>query len=261
MGHLRIRWSRQFASEPGTVTITKNRAGQYFATLCLDETVDALPQTGQSVGIDLGVNRMATLSNGEHVANPRHLGRRLGRLRSLQRTPSRRKKGSGRWRRQKLKVAGLHTRIANARKDHLAKLTTSLVRRFDVISIEDLDVRGMLTDGALARPIADVGMGTFRRMLTYKCAWYGRQLRGVDSFFPSTKQCSTCGSIAKAMPLNVRQWRCIPCGTFHDRDLNAAKNILAAGHAVLARGGRVRPGATLVAPGGARRSVLQPALL
>jgi putative transposase len=144
MGHLPIRWSRQFASIPSTVTITKNRAGQYFAILCLDEHVEALPGTGQSVGIDLGINRMATLSKGELVANPRHLERRLRRMGSLQRCLSRRTKCSGRWRRQKLRVARLHVRIANSRKDHLDKPTTSLVRRFDVLCIEHLDVRGML---------------------------------------------------------------------------------------------------------------------
>jgi putative transposase len=158
-------------------------------------------------------------------------------------------------------VAKLHVRIANARKDHLAKLTTSLVRRFDVLCIEDLDVRGMLRNRALARPIADVGMGTFRRMLTYKCSWYGKELRLVDRYFPSSKKCSDCGHVAEKMPLDVREWRCTYCGSFHDRDLNAAKNIMAAGHAVLVRGGPVRPEATKVARGSARRSAPQPALL
>ncbi len=261
MGHLRIHWSRQFASIPSTVTITKNCAGQYFATLCLDEHVEALPSTGHGVGIDLGINRMATLSNGELVANPRHLERRLRKMRSLHRCLSRRTKGSGRWRRQKLKVARLHVRIANSRKDHLDKLTTSLVRRFDIICIEDLNVRGMLRNKALARPISDVGMGTFRRMITYKCRWYGKELGLVDRYFPSSKKCSECGTIAEKMPLDVREWRCSHCCAFHDRDLNAAKNILAAGHAVLVRGGPVRPEATVVVRGSALRSARQPALL
>src|ERR1017187_7975885 len=185
LGHLRIRWSRQFASTPSTVTIIKDCAGQYFACLCLDETVETLPKTGASVGIDLGVSRLATLSTGEQVANPQHLKTRLNRLARLQRTLSRRQKGSGRWLRQRHRVARLHTRIADCRKGHLAKLTTGLVRRFDVICIEDLDVKGMLGNGRLARAIVDVGMSTFRQMLTYKCAWYGRELRLVDRFFPS----------------------------------------------------------------------------
>jgi putative transposase len=260
MGHLRIRWSRQFASEPSTVTITKNCAGQYLVTLCLDEHVEALPKTGQSAGIDLGINRMATLSNGELVANPRHLQRRLRKLRSLQRCLSRRTKGSGRWRRQKLKVARLHLRIANSRKDHLDKLTTSLVRRFDVLCIEDLNVRGMLGNKALARPISDVGMGTFRRMIAYKCSWYGKELRLVDRFFPSSKRCSDCHFVSESLPLEVRAWTCPKCGMLHDRDLNAAKNTLAEGHSVTARGGRVRPMTARVVCGSAHRNVNQPAL-
>jgi putative transposase len=189
-----------------------------------------------------------------------HLGTRLNRLARLQRTLSRRQKGSGHWLRQRLRVARLQARIADCRKDHLAKLTTDIVRRFDLICIEDLDVKGMLGRRALARSIADTGMSAFRRMLTYKCAWYTKELRLVDRFFPSTKRCSICGYIAKSMPLSVRTWVCPECGTEHDRDENAARNILAAGLAVTARGGRVRPKATRVAQGGVLRNVNQPAL-
>jgi putative transposase len=260
IGHLRIRWSRQFASEPSTVTITKDCSGRYFATLCLDETVGALPKTGNSVGIDLGINRLATLSNGEHLANPRHLDRKLAKLARLQRTLARRRKGSGRWQRQRLRVARLHGRVADSRKDYLAKLTTDLVRRFDAISIEDLDVRGMIERQHQARGIATVGMCAFRQMLTYKCAWYGKELRTVDRYFPSSKSCSGCGFVVEAMPLSARNWCCPKCGAFHDRDENAARNILAAGHVATARGGRVRPEATKVARGAARRNVNQPAL-
>ncbi len=260
IGHLRIRWSRPLASEPSTVTITKDCAGRYFVSLCLDQSVDPLPKTGLSVGIDLGINRLATLSNGEHLANPRPLDGKLAKLARLQRTLARRNKGSGRWLRQRLKVARLHARIADSRRDLLAKLTTGLVRRFDVISIEDLNVRGMMGNHRLARSIADVGMATFRQMLTYKCAWYGKQLRTVDRFFPSSKRCSDCGFVLETLPLSVRNWTCPECGGCHDRDENAAKNILAAGYVAPARGGRVRPKATKVAFGCARRNVNQPAL-
>ena len=244
VGHLRIRWSRQFASAPSTVTITKDCAGRYFASLCLDESVEALPRTGASVGIDLGINRFATLSTGERLANPRHLGTRLARLRRLQRTLSRRKKGSGRWHRQRQRVARFHARIGDSRRDHLAKLTTDLVRRFDVICIEDLDVRGMMGRGRLARSIGDLGMSAFRQMLTYKCAWYGKELRFADRFFPSSKRCSQCRFVVETLPLSARTWRCPECGTVHDRDENSANNILAAGHVASARGGCVRPKAT-----------------
>ncbi len=260
IGHLRIRWSRQFASTPSTVTITKDCAGRYFVTLCLDETVAALPGTGLCVGIGLGIDRLATLSNGERVTNPLHLRRKLAKLATLQRTLARRCKGSGRWHRQRHKVARLHARISDSRRDFLARLTTDLVRRFDSIGIEDLDVRGMMGDRSLARSISDVGMHAFRRMLTYKCVWYGKELKVVDRFFPSSKSCSVCGFVAEEMPLSVRVWTCPECGVVHDRDENAAKNILAAGHVATARGGCVRPRAAKAVSGCARRSVNQPAL-
>jgi putative transposase len=252
IGHLRIRSSRQFASEPSTVTITKDCAGRYFATLCLDETVVPLPKTDEGVGIDLGTEDLATLSTGEVVANPKHLGRSLAHLAKLQRTMARRKKGSGRWLRQRLKVARLHAHIADSRRDLLAKLTTDFVRRYDLICIEDLDVKGMMDSRHRARRMSDVGMYAFRQMLTYKCAWYGRELQVVDRFFPSTKRCSKCHYVLDSLPLSVRYWTCPSCGTFHDRNLNAANNILSAGQAAPARGGHVRPRATRVASGGAR---------
>jgi putative transposase len=252
IGHLRIRWSRQFTSEPSTVTITKDCAGRYFATLCLDETVAPLPSTGEDVGIDLGTERLATLSTGEVVANPKHLDRRLADLAKLQRTLARRKKGGGRWHRQRLKVARLHAHIADSRRDLLAKLTTDFVHRYDLICIEDLDVKCMMDGRHRARRMSDVGMYAFRQMLTYKCAWYGKELQVVDRFFPSSKRCSKCHYVLDSLPLSVRYWTCPSCGTFHDREQNAANNILSAGQAASARRGHVRPMATRVASGGAR---------
>ena len=222
--------------------------------------MERIPKTGQKVGIDLGINRLATLSTGERIANPKHLGKRLGKLARAQRVLARRVKGSGRWHRQRLAVARLQAHIADCRSDHLHKVTTDLVRRFDVLCIEDLNVRGMLGNRSLARSIADVGMHAFRTMLEYKCSWYGRDLRTVDRFYPSSKRCSGCGFVSEKMPLDLRSWTCPECSSPHDRDENAAKNILAAGHAASARGGRVRPVATKVAKGRARRNVNQPAL-
>jgi putative transposase len=252
IGRLRIRWSRQFTSEPSTVTITKDCAGLYFATLCLDETVAPLPEQGDDVGIDLGTEDLATLSTGEVVANPKHLYRNLARLAKLQRTLARRKNGSGRWHRQRIKVARLHAHIADSRRDLLAKLTTDFVRRFDLICIEDLDIKGMMDGRHRARRMSDVGMYAFRQMLTYKCAWYRKELQVVDRFFPSSKRCSDCHHVLESLPLSVRHWTCPCCSIFHDRELNSAKNILSAGQAASARGGHVRPRATRVAYGGAR---------
>ena len=219
-----------------------------------------LPKTGKAVGIDLGADRLATLSTGEIVPNPQFLGRSLARLATLQRTLGRRKLGSGRWHRQRLKVARWHTHVADSRKDLLAKLTTGVVRRFDLIGIEDLDVKGMMDTRHRARRIADVGRCAFRQMLTYKCRWYGKERRVASRYFPSSKRCSHCHYVLKDLPLAVREWTCPNCGVFHDRELNAAQNLSPAGPAGSARGGHVRPQATRVAGGNARRSVNQPAL-
>jgi len=260
VGRLDVHWSRRFASSPSTITITKDRAGRYFVTLCLDEQVTPMPKTGESVGIDLGVSRLATLSTGERVANPQHLGRNLAKLGRMQRQLSRRHRGSGRWSRKRLAVARLHAHVADSRKDYLDKFTTSLVRRFDVLAIEDLNVRGMMANHCLARAIGDAGLSTFRRMVTYKCLRYGKELKTVDRFFPSSKRCHRCGHVVETLPLSTREWDCPECGAHHDRDENAAINILAAGHAVPARGGTVRRVKASALKRKFRRTVNQPAL-
>jgi putative transposase len=241
LGRLDIHWSRSFKSIPTTVTIIKEPSERYYVTLCLDEAVKPLPKTGKKVGVDLGVNRLATLSTGERIANPKHLGHNLSKLSRLQRILSRRKKGSGRWHWQRVKIARLHEHIGNCRADTLHKFTTDLVRQYDTIGIEDLNVRGMTTNHCLARAILDVGFGMFRSQITYKCDRYGKELKTVDRFFPSSKMCSCCGHIVESLPLDIREWDCPKCGTHHDRDENAAKNIdMAEGYSVTARGGKIR---------------------
>jgi putative transposase len=241
LGRLRVRWSRDFTSSPSTVTVKKDTADRYFVTLCLDEELEKLKPVHRAVGIDLGITALATLSSGEKTQNPRPLDRLERRLARAQRALSRKKKGSRRRAAQKLQVARLHARIADARRDYLNKTTTELVRRFDVIALEDLNVRGMVQNHALARAISDSGLGEFRRMLEYKCDWYGRELRLADRFYPSSKRCFECGQVLEELSLGIREWDCPGCGRHHDRDVNAAKNILAAGQAVTARGGNVRP--------------------
>lgn len=240
VGRLAVRWSRKFVSAPTTVTVTKDMAERYFVTLCLDETMEKLPAVHQAVGIDLGITALATLSTGEKLENPRHLVAAQKRLLRAQRDLSRKTKGSKRRAVQRLKVARLHAEVADARADYLNKTTTNLVRRFDVIAIEDLNVQGMVKNHSLARALSDAGLGEFRRMLEYKCEWYGRELRMVDRFFPSSKRCFDCGHVLEELDLGCREWNCPECGKQHDRDVNAAKNILAAGQAVTARGGKVR---------------------
>ena len=265
IGRLHVRWSREFTSTPTTVTISKNRAGRYFVTLCLDEVKHALPRTGRQVGIDLGISRLATLSDGTRVANPRHTAKRAKRLARAQRVLARRKPGSKRRERQRLKVARIHSRISDARKDALDKLTTQLVREYDVLCIEDLNVRGMVKLPTLAKHISCASFGTFRTMLEYKATWYGKEVRVADRFFPSSKRCSACGHTHAVMPLGIREFDCVECGTHHDRDENAAKNIFQFAKATTpgqggshGRGAHVSRGGASASPRNARRSVNQP---
>lgn len=269
VGRLPVKWSREFTSEPKTVTITKDCAGRYFVSFSLDEPHPAaLPKTGLQVGVDLGISRLATLSNSERIANPRHTARHAVKLVRLQRVLARRVKGSNRWRLQKFRLARHQAHIADSRKDVLAKLTTDLVRRFDVIAIEDLNVRGMVKNHCLAKHVSCAGFGMFRQMLTYKCAWYGKELRVADRFFPSSKRCHGCGHVHAVLPLDVREFACENCGLQHDRDENAAKNILQFAEAIPptipglgksnGRGERVRREQAPARPRSVLRSVNQP---
>lgn len=258
LGTLKVRWSRTFASAPTTVTVTKDVTDRYFVTLVLDETVQHLPATHAAVGIDLGITRLATLSTGETIENPRPLTKMAEQLARAQRMLARKQRGSGRRKDAKHHVATLHLRVAEARNDWLNKMTTDLVRRFDVLCIEDLNVRGMNKNHALARALSDASFGTFRRMLEYKAAWYGREVRVVDRFLPSSKRCSACGYVLDKLPLSVREWTCPECDTTHDRDGNAAQNILAAGQAETARRGTIRPKPARTGKGASRGSVNQP---
>lgn len=258
LGVLKVRWSREFQSSPTTVTITKDTAGRYFVTLCLDETFKRWPKTGEAIGIDLGISRLATLSNGERIANPKHDARLQRHLARAQRELARRTKGSNRRERSRLHVAKIQARIADSRADNLHKVTTTLVRRFDVICIEDLNMRGMVQNHCLARSLSDAALGTVSRMLEYKCDRYSKELKRVDRFYPSSKRCSACGHIVERLPLSVREWDCPECKTHHDRDENAAVNILTAGHAVTGRGGSIRRKAGKPTKRGTRRSVNQP---
>ncbi|AQG81450.1 RNA-guided endonuclease InsQ/TnpB family protein [Spirosoma montaniterrae] len=225
IGKLKVRWSRSFTSQPTTVTISKTGAGRYYVSLVLDETPQTFAKTGESIGVDLGINRLATLSNGERIANLRFTRKYETKLAKAQKSLSRKTKGSGRWNRQRIKVAKVHEKLSNARVDHLNKVTTDIVRRFDVIAVEDLNVRGLVRNRKLAKHISDASFGRFVSMLDYKCVWRGKALVKIDRFFPSSKRCWCCGYVAQAMPLTVRNWQCPDCKREHDRDENAAKNI------------------------------------
>jgi putative transposase len=241
---LDIVWSRPLpeGAEPSTVTVSQDAAGRWFVSLlCEDPAVKPLPATDKAVGVDVGLSHLLTLSTGEKVANPRHERRDRARLAKAHRELSRKAKGDGANRRKaRRKVAKIHARIADRRRDMLHKLTTRLVRENQTLVIEDLTVRNMVKNHTLARAISDASWSEFRSMLEYKAAWYGREVIAVDRFFPSSRLCSVCGTLQEKMPLSVRTWTC-DCGTTHDRDVNAAKNLLAAGLAVTVCGAGVRP--------------------
>ncbi|MEV3933166.1 MULTISPECIES: RNA-guided endonuclease TnpB family protein [unclassified Streptomyces] len=241
---LDIAWSRHLpeGAAPSTVTVSQDAAGRWFVSmLCEDPTVVALPATDTAVGIDVGLTHLLTLSSGEKITNPRHERKDRARLALAQRRLARKAKGDGANRaKARRKAAKVHARITDRRRDHLHKLTTRLVRENQTLVIEDLTVRNMVKNRSLARAISDAAWSEFRSMLEYKAAWYGREVIAVDRWFPSSKLCSNCGTIASTMPLHVREWTC-DCGTTHDRDVNAAKNLLAAGLAVTVCGAGVRP--------------------
>ncbi|MFF1400114.1 RNA-guided endonuclease InsQ/TnpB family protein [Streptomyces sp. NPDC058287] len=240
---LGIVWSRPLPEgvSPSTVTVSRDAAGRWFVSLlCDDPAVKPLPVTDTAVGIDVGLTHLLTLSTGEKIDNPRHERRDRIRLALAQRRLAKKAKGDGANRaRARRKVAKVHARIADRRRDHLHKLTTRLVRENQTLVIEDLTVRNMVRNHSLARAISDAAWSDFRSMLEYKAAWHGREVVVVDRFFPSSKLCSHCGTLASKMPLHVREWTC-GCGTTHDRDVNAARNLLAAGLAVTVCGAGVR---------------------
>ena len=224
------------------MTVSQDSAGRWFVSLlCDDPTVKPLPATDGAVGVDVGLDHLLTLSTGEKVANPRHEREDRARLALAQRRLARKAKGDGANRaKARREVARIHARIADRRRDGLHKLTTRLVRENQTIVIEDLTVRNMVKNRSLARAISDAAWTQFRELLEYKATWYGREVIAVDRFFPSSKLCSACGTLQDKMPLSVRTWTC-SCGTTHDRDVNAAKNLLAAGLAVSVCGAGVRP--------------------
>jgi putative transposase len=217
-------------------------SARWFVSLLVDDhTVQALPQTNKAVGIDTGITSLITTSDGEKIVNPKHFKRLRYKLRQAQKALSRQVKGSNNREKARVQVARIQASIADARKDFLHKLTTRLVRENQTIAVEDLAVKNMLNNRKLAQVIADASWAELVRQLEYKCQWYGRTLVKIDRWFPSSKRCGNCNHVVDKLPLDVRAWDCPECGTHHDRDINAAKNILAAGLAVIVCGANVRP--------------------
>ena len=240
---LAVRWSRTIpkAAKVTTVTVSKDSAGRYFVSLLCDDVVAKKPASNGKVGIDLGLTHFAILSTGEKIAAPNTFRRNEAKLAKLQRRLAKKTKGSARREKARLKVARLHAKIADARRDFLHKLSIRLINENQVIAIESLSVSNMQKNRCLSKSISDAGWSEFVRQLEYKARWYGRELIGIDRWYPSSKRCSDCGYTMPKMPLNVRQWTCPECGSIHDRDVNAARNVLAAGLAVSAHGEAVSP--------------------
>jgi putative transposase len=240
---LDIRWSRPLpeSAEPSTVTVSRDSAGRWHISVLCEDTVHDGPVTGTVVGIDAGITSLLTLSTGEKISNPKYEKRDRERLAVAQRRLSRRQKGSANREKAKLRVAKVHARITDRRRDYLHKLSTRIIRENQTVIIEDLSVRNMVRNHSLARAISDASWSELRSQLEYKADWYGRTVIAIDRFYPSSKTCSACGAIIEKLPLGIRKWACATCGTAHDRDVNAAKVIRAAGLAVQACGDGVRP--------------------
>lgn len=225
LGVLDVRWSRVPGGVPKMVTVRRDACGRYFVAFMVEEAIQQAPVSTQGVGIDVGLKDVIITSAGQKSGNPRYLRRYQRRLKMAQRRLSRKQKGSNRWHRQRRRVARIHARTKDARQDFLHKQTTALVRDNGVIAIEDLCVKGLIRT-RLAKSMSDAALGELRRQLEYKCQWHGRVLLVADRFAPTSKTCSSCGTVQAEMPLRIRDWTCPDCGAVHDRDVNAAVNVL-----------------------------------
>ena len=241
---LPIRWSRRLPEncEPSTVTVSLEPSGRWHISVRFDDYRDLkLPPTDNQVGFDLGINSLITTSSGEKISNPKYFKKLQKKLARLQKALARKQKGSNNRYKTRLKVAKIHAKIKDARRDFTHKLTTQLVRENQLIAFEDLAVKNMVKNHKLALVISDANWGEIVRQVKYKSDWYGRMAISIDRWFPSSKLCSNCSHVVESLPLNVREWTCPNCNSHHDRDENASRNILAAGLAVSVCGATVRP--------------------
>ena len=240
---LDIRWHRPLpqGAKPSSVTVSKDSANRYFISILVEEDIQPLPLTPKMVGLDLGIKSMVALSTGESVGNPHYFAKDEKKLAKAQRRHARKKKGSKNRAKARLKVAKVHARISDRRRDYQHKLSTRIVHENQVMCVESLAVKNMVKNPTLAKAISDVGWGEFVRQLEYKANWYGRSLVKIDRWYPSSKTCHACKHVLDSLTLDIREWVCPACGVVHDRDTNAALNILAEGLSAAACGGNVRP--------------------
>lgn len=236
LGKIKCKVSKKIEGRILNATVSQNPSGKYFVSLCCtDVEMKQLHKTGEVVGIDLGLKSFAITSDGVEYTNHKYLRQSEKKLAKLQRQLSRKSSGSKNREKARIKVAMAYEKVANQRKDYLQKLSTDLIKQYDIICIEDLNVEGMKHNHKLAKSVSDVGFYSFKTMLKYKADWYGKKIVEIDRFFPSSQLCSNCSYQWKGTKdLSVREWTCPECGTYHDRDVNAAKNILNEGLRLLA---------------------------
>jgi transposase len=249
VGDLKVCWSRGLPSTPSSVTVIREPDGRYYASFVVERQPSPLPASDREAGIDLGLSVLITTSDGEVVANPRFLRSRQRRLSRAQRALASKQKGSANRAKARHRVAVLHRQVRETRRDHAHKTALRLVRENQVVYAEDLSIGG-LARTRLARSVHGAGWSQILRLIEQKAAHHGREFQRIGRFVPTSQLCSECGVLDGPKPLNIRTWQCAACGTVHDRDVNAARNILAAGRAdrLNACGGSVRPPSAAAAP-------------
>ncbi|NEP27333.1 RNA-guided endonuclease TnpB family protein [Moorena sp. SIO3I6] len=241
---LPIRWSRQLPANcnPSTVTVSLDPSNRWHISIRFNDHRDlSLPPTSHQIGFDLGITSLITTSNGDQITNPKHFKKLKKKLAKYQKDLSRKQKGSNNRCKARLKVARIHAKIKDSRRDFTHKLTTKLVKENQLIAFEDLAVKNLVKNHKLAQVISDANWAEIIRQVKYKSEWYDRKAVLIDRWFPSSKLCSVCLNRVESLPLNIREWDCPSCNAHHDRDINASINILAAGLAVSVCGATVRP--------------------